>query len=174
MRDAELAASPYLCPSAPGVPSESVLIGVVTDSDGVARVVPTERALPVTLDLLQLSEPVSPSEVFRFASLCRTSNCVHFKENACALAARSIIVLSEVMDKLPNCPIRSQCRWFRQEGPEMCKRCPQIITDQYRPSDEMLRVVYGEDPPATARETLINAQSASRSASHQSAGQQNS
>lgn len=25
----------------------------------------------------------------------------------------------------------------------MCKRCPQIITDQYKPHDQMLQIVYG-------------------------------
>jgi len=73
---------------------------------------------------------------------------VHFRDDACRLAARSVAVLTEVTEDLPRCSIRPQCRWFRQEGPAMCRRCPQIVTDQYRPSAEMLRVVYGEAPPA--------------------------
>jgi hypothetical protein len=140
--------SQLLCPSAPGRPGESVLIGVVTGTPDAPRVMPMSAPVVVTPELLELASPVTPSEVFRFASDCRACACPHFSNDACQLAVRSVAVLSEVTDKLPPCAIRPQCRWFRQEGPAICKRCPQIVTDQYRPSAEMLRVVYGEDPPA--------------------------
>jgi len=139
-----------LCPSAPGSLDDSVLIGVVTSHPDGARVVPTEGAFPVTPDILKLAEPVSPSEVFRFASACRGAKCMHFENNACQLAVRSVKRLEPVVEELPKCPIRSLCRWFRQEGPAMCKRCPQVITDQYRPYKQMLEIVYGTDPPPIA------------------------
>jgi hypothetical protein len=124
-----------------------VLIGVVTGKPGAPRVVPTEVPVEVTPELLALAAPVSPSEVFRFASACRASACVHFHGDACQLAVRSVVALSEVTEDLPKCSIRPQCRWFRQEGPPICRRCPQIVTDQYRPSDAMLQVVYGDAVP---------------------------
>lgn len=136
-----------LCPSALGHPGASVLIGVVGGTPEAPRVTPTEVALEVTPELLELAAPVSPSEVFRFASKCQGCACPHFSNDACQLAVRSVEILSEVTDKLPHCAIRPQCRWFRQEGPAICRRCPQIVTDQYRPSEEMLRVVLGENPP---------------------------
>jgi hypothetical protein len=136
-----------LCPSAPGTPGESVLIGVVTGSPGAPRVAPTEEPLAVTVDLLALAEPVSPSEVFRFASKCWATNCTHFKNDACQLAVRSVDLLQPVVEDLPKCSIRPVCRWFRQEGAAICRRCPQIVTDQYRPYDQMLQIVYGTDPP---------------------------
>jgi hypothetical protein len=140
------AASELLCPSAPPSADESVLIGVVTGAPGQARVVPTARPMPVTHELLQMAEPVRPSEVFRFAAACRDEQCVHFKNNACQLAARSVHLLEAVSEELPPCPIRPKCRWFRQEGPAICKRCPQVITDQFRPADHMLEIVYGTEP----------------------------
>jgi hypothetical protein len=136
-----------LCPSAPGTLDDSVLIGVVTIHPDGPRVVPTERAFSVTPEILKMAEPVSPSEVFRFASTCRGAKCQHFKNEACQLAVRSVDLLEAVVDDLPKCPIRSRCRWFRQEGSAICKRCPQIVTDQYRPYDQMLQIVYGTDPP---------------------------
>jgi hypothetical protein len=136
-----------LCPSARGRPGASVLIGVVTGTPEAPRVTPTEVALEVTPELLEMAGPVSPTEVFRFASSCQGCACPHFSNDACQLAVRSVEILSEVTDKLPHCAIRPQCRWFRQEGPAICRRCPQIVTDQYRPSEEMLKVVFGEDPP---------------------------
>lgn len=132
-----------LCPSAPPAIGDSVLIGVVTGSPDVPRVIPTERALPVTVDLLALADPVRPSEVFRFASPCRSEACVHFESGACQLAVRGKRLLDAVTEDLPPCPIRRDCRWFRQEGPAICKRCPQVITDQYKPYDKMLDIVYG-------------------------------
>lgn len=134
-----------LCPSMPGRPGESVLIGVVTGTPDAPRVVSTAAPVAVTPELLALASPVSPSEVFRFAAGCRACACPHFRDDACQLAVRSVTVLSEVTEKLPHCAIRPQCRWFRQEGPAMCRRCPQIVTEQYWPSAAMLQVVYGDD-----------------------------
>jgi hypothetical protein len=136
-----------LCPSARGHPGVSVLIGVVGGTPEAPRVMPTEVALEVTPELLEMAGPVEPTEVFRFASSCQGCACPHFSNDACQLAVRSVEVLSEVTDKLPHCAIRPLCRWFRQEGPAICRRCPQIVTDQHRPSAEMLRVVLGQDPP---------------------------
>jgi hypothetical protein len=136
-----------LCPSAPGSLDDSILIGVVTSHPEGPRVVPMERALTVTPEILELAEPVSPTEVFRFAAACRSTKCPHFQCGACQLAARSVVLLNSVVDDLPRCPIRSACRWFRQEGSAMCMRCPQIITDQFKPYDQMLQIVFGTDPP---------------------------
>src|SRR5579872_6709654 len=91
-----------LCPSAPGVPGESVVIGVVTDCAGEGRVIPTASPLPVTVDLLALADPVSPSEVFRFASPCRASQCLHFQNSRCELAERGVSRLAEVTAELPK------------------------------------------------------------------------
>jgi hypothetical protein len=152
-----------LCPSARGHPGASVLIGVVGGTPEAPRITPTVSALEVTPELLALAAPVSPTEVFRFASSCQGCACPHFSNDACQLAVRSVEILSEVADKLPHCAIRPQCRWFRQEGPAICRRCPQIVTDQYRPSEEMLRVVLGENPPpleVSPKQTEVSVHSA--------------
>jgi hypothetical protein len=119
---------------------------VVTDHKDGPRVVPTERAMPVTPEILQMTEPVSPSEVFRFASPCQTGKCPHFRSEACQLAVRSVDLLEAVTDELPKCSVRSRCRWFRQEGASICKRCPQVVTDQFNPSETMVQIVYGIAP----------------------------
>jgi hypothetical protein len=154
-----------LCPSAPGRPGESVLIGVVTGKPGSPRVTPTDLPLEVTAELLALAGPVSASEVFRFASHCRGAACVHFFGNACQLAVRGAALLPEVTADVPKCAIRPRCRWFRQEGIAICKRCPQIVTEQYAPSPEMLRVVLGgaagsrqSSDPATAASVAAGCQ----------------
>lgn len=143
------AADELLCPSAPPLPDEAVLIGVVTGKPGQPRVVPTASPLPVTPELLAMAEPVRPSEVFRFAARCRGAQCVHFENESCQLAVRSAQLLESVSEALPPCPIRPKCRWFRQEGAAICRRCPQIVTDQFRPYDHMVEIVFGTDAPPT-------------------------
>ena len=140
-RDGEL-----LCPSSRGTLEGSRLIGVVTSQAGGPRVVPTERAVPVTPEILELAGPVAPTEVFRFASPCQTGRCPHFQNQACQLAVRSVDLLGPVVDELPKCSIRSECRWFRQEGAAICKRCPQVVTDQFNPTTTMVQIVYGIAP----------------------------
>jgi hypothetical protein len=46
-----------------------------------------------------------------------------------------------VSESLPPCPIRRECRWWQQEGKAACMRCPQIITDNYIHSKQLLEVV---------------------------------
>lgn len=132
-----------LCPSSTGTLEDTVLIGVVTEHADGPRVVPTEQAMPVTAEILKMAEPVHPSEVFRFASPCHGCQCPHFKHDACQLAVRSVDLLEAVVDTLPKCSIRPHCRWFRQEGAAICKRCPQVVTDQYNPSETMVKIVCG-------------------------------
>jgi hypothetical protein len=139
-------AQSLLCPSSRGTLEDSVLIGVVTSHGDGPRVIPTEHAMPVTAEILRMAEPVGPSEVFRFASPCQTGRCPHFQNEACQLAVRSVELLEAVADGLPKCPIRSHCRWFRQEGAAICMRCPQVVTDQFDPSETMVQIVYGVRP----------------------------
>lgn len=30
---------------------------------------------------------------------------------------------------LPNCTLRSRCRWYEQQGASACAACPLVITD---------------------------------------------
>ena len=137
-----------LCPSSRGNLEDSLLIGVVTDRAGSPHVVATARALPVTAEILEMAGPVQPTEVFRFASPCQTGKCPHFQNEACQLAVRSVDLLQAVVDELPKCSIRAHCRWFRQEGAAICKRCPQVVTDQFNPSSVMVQIVTGNEPAA--------------------------
>lgn len=137
--------SETLCPSSRGT-LDSLLIGVVTSHADGPRIVPTARAVPVTPEILNMAAPVEPTEVFRFASPCQTGRCPHFQHGNCQLAVRSVELLEPVSDHLPKCSIRPHCRWFLQEGPPICRRCPQVVTDQYNPSATMVQIVTGIAP----------------------------
>jgi hypothetical protein len=128
------------CPSAqPGMADVQVL-GVVT-RDGPAPVVAyLDEPVAPTQDMLALAAPLPVSNVFRLAARCEESKCTHFDGERCQLAVRIANMLPEVVDSLPACTIRPQCRWFRQEGRAACLRCPQIVTGTYEAGDVLQQV----------------------------------
>ena len=115
----------------------SRVIGVYTHLDEDPRVGYLERPLPVTPELLSLAAGVRPTEVFRFAAHCEEARCCHFDGQSCKLATRIVQILPAVVDTLPPCQIRADCRWYQQEGRPACFRCPQLVTQNEAPTDRM-------------------------------------
>jgi len=128
-----------LCPSAQLGMDNPVALGVILGSAEEPRMVHLERPLPVTDELLALSGPVKATEVFRFAAPCAGNACKHFDGQDCRLVERIVQILPRVTSKLPTCAIRSECRWWHQEGPSACFRCPQVVTETYSSSDDYIR-----------------------------------
>ena len=125
---------PPLCPSAQPEMEGVRLLGVVTATEDGPRLAYLREEVPVTKDLLSQTAPVPPAEVFRFAARCEEKRCTHFNGERCKLAGRVVQILPAVVDALPVCLIRSNCRWFQQEGREACVRCPQVVTEMMNPS----------------------------------------
>lgn len=137
-----------LCPSSqPEVEGVRVL-GVVQRTPSGPEVAYLDQPLPATPDVLAMAAPAQPTEVFRLAAPCQTSRCPHFDGANCGLATRIVQLLPAVVDQLPPCQIRSECRWFHQEGASACRRCPQISTLNYNPSETMRTVVKLPPVPA--------------------------
>lgn len=118
-----------LCPSAP-LTEGALLYGLV---DARGQTAYGQTAFPVTKQLL-LSLPVKDQaeQQYRFASPCAQSACIHW-QGRCDLSSRLSLFQAFRQDGaqsgLPQCAIRPQCRWFLQDGPEMCSRC-EIIARQ--------------------------------------------
>jgi hypothetical protein len=130
------------CPSAqPGMGDVQVL-GVISRDGEHPRLAYLDEPVSATPELLALAAPVAVSEVFRLSARCEESRCTHFDGSRCQLARRIAELLPEVVDKLPACNIRRECRWFLQEGAAACRRCPQIVTGNPE-ADERLREVAG-------------------------------
>ena len=128
-----------LCPSArPN--HDSKVFGIVTGTVTQPRVAYLKQPQSLTDELLALSDKVTPAEVFRTASTCATNQCQHFDGNDCGLAMRIVEQLPVVVEELPPCSIRRSCRWWQQEGKTACLRCPQVVTDNYNPSELMQEV----------------------------------
>ena len=125
------------CPSGPAEPG-SVLLGMVVGPGQVAYLSPS---IPVTSELLaELEQDGIPIENrMRFACTCMEHRCRQWNGDAgggrCGLADRAIAALSitEGLEDLPNCGIRSTCRWFAQHRAKACAACPEVIR---RPAPE--------------------------------------
>lgn len=131
-------ASP-LCPSAQPEMEDSVVFGVVGGTAEEPRLVHLAEPQPASEELLALSAPVKPTEVFRFAAPCAGHACKHFDGSSCRLAQKIVQLLPPVEEMLPPCRLRPNCRWWQQEGKAACMRCPQIVRDTYSPSEKLLQ-----------------------------------
>lgn len=99
-----------------------------------------DRPVEATAELLAASAPLKPTEVFRLAATCAEHKCPHFDGTDCRLATRIVQILPAVVDSLPPCIIRRDCRWYSQEGRAGCERCPGITTVSYNLSPLMCEV----------------------------------
>lgn len=128
-----------LCPSAQHDWEGARLFAVVVGTPERPETAYLDRAQPVSAELLELAGPVVPAEVFRFAAPCARAGCQHFDNGreTCRLAEKTVRVVPVMFETLPKCAIRRDCRWWKQEGVAACKRCPQVVTVNYAPSEEM-------------------------------------
>jgi len=124
-----------LCPSVQLPWEGAQVFGVVGGTAEAPAVAYLPTPHPVTDQLMHLAGPVRPSEVFRSAAPCACSGCRHFapEVSKCRLVERVVQWLPTVVDKLPPCPIRPECRWWQQEGKAACLRCPQVVTESFTP-----------------------------------------
>ena len=135
-----------LCPSAQPDWADSVMFGIVSGTVEEPRLVHLTEPQPVTDELLALSHPINPTEVFRFAAPCAANACQHFDGSNCRLVTKVVHALPTVVEKLSPCNLRPTCRWWQQEGKAACMRCPQIVTETYHPTEQLRHVA---DPSIT-------------------------
>ena len=93
--------------------------------------------MPADAPQLQIAAEVSATEVFRFAAPCLKGGCEHYREARCGLVTQIVNLLPAVIESLPPCPVRAECRWWAEEGRPACMRCPQVVTDNWNASPEM-------------------------------------
>jgi hypothetical protein len=115
------------------------VLGVMAGTVDQPRLAYLEEPAPASAEILSLSGPVKPTEVFRLAAPCVETQCRHFDGKDCHLVTRIVQILPAVTEALPTCRIRPECRWFEQEGRLACLRCPQVITQNCSPTEEMVR-----------------------------------
>jgi hypothetical protein len=79
-----------------------------------------------------------PAETrFRFAGLCHQSACHQWQHGRCSVIGQVLESSPEPQTgtgaerepTLPDCAIRTSCRWYAQEGGRACAVCPGVVTD---------------------------------------------
>jgi hypothetical protein len=118
----------HYCPSAPADAEGAQIFGVVVDAGDRTEVAYLAEPLPLDETSAGLAEGLEPSEVFRLTSPCFESRCAHHHAARCTLGDDIHQHAPVVADALPPCSIRNHCRWFAEQGPAVCQRCPAIIT----------------------------------------------
>jgi hypothetical protein len=116
--------SKKMCPSYIGKVGAQ-LFGVVGKDGKVQFITP----LAVTEDFLKQNQGKNSLEQrFRFTGKCVEKGCTQWdkEESKCSLS-RKVQNLDFHKEKgLVFCPIRSQCRWFSQDGKEACFSCNEV------------------------------------------------
>jgi hypothetical protein len=125
-----------LCPSAQPEMAGVVAFGVVAGSAAAPVINYLAEPLAATQALLGLAAPVEPTEVFRLAAPCAESGCQHFDGASCQLAAR-LVSVPLPLKRLPRCAIRRSCRWWHEHGRAACERCPNVVTRDYLPTEQL-------------------------------------
>lgn len=136
-----------MCPSVPHTWPDARIFAVVGGSVDMPELSYLEEALPVPPDIEAMSAPVAPDEVFRMAGACAHERCVHHDstQDRCTLVERTVALTPQVVQLLAPCAIRQTCRWWVQEGPSACRRCPQVATRNFAADD---RSRAAATPPA--------------------------
>jgi hypothetical protein len=120
-----------LCPSY-RCEKDASLIGVIGPEGKVNFL---NAKLEVSEEFISIaSKGRTPEKRFRFSGKCTEHSCMHWKDDHCGLIDKLIENLANNIatpSKIPACPIRSDCRWYRQHNAKACSVCPYIITDLF-------------------------------------------
>jgi hypothetical protein len=105
-----------------------MLLGIV-QSDG--RVCLTDQKITIDKQFVQIANRGrTPEKRFRFAGRCIEGGCKQWKEERCGVIDSIMEIISPTEPLvLPDCPIRSECRWYKQWKGRACSVCPDVITD---------------------------------------------
>jgi hypothetical protein len=116
------------CPSAQPDMVGARPFGVISGTAEATRIAFFKKS---ALDAFNWREQFSDGQatrMFRFGARCEEHRCGHFDGSRCSLGKRVKDGLPAVVDALPTCLIRPKCRWFAEQGADVCLRCPQVVT----------------------------------------------
>lgn len=116
------------CPSAQPDMAGAEVFGVVDVAEGAPRIAYLKANAVISPEVMASLGVVDPVRVFRFSGKCENGRCAQFDGGRCGLGARIAAQLPAVVDALPSCRIRASCRWFAEQGGDICLRCPQVVT----------------------------------------------
>ncbi len=118
-----------LCPSYRNIEGAK-LLGVRLE-DGTISILPKPMEINPVDFMNNLPAEVNAEQAFRFTGTCQQEHCRQWTKKGCGIALRISRHLDEIDkdSRIPDCSLRKDCRWYRQEGIHICKICPYVITD---------------------------------------------
>lgn len=127
-----------LCPSSK-CKSGSELLGVRQD-DGTVAILPQTLPIDETFMHDVRADGVNPEQKFRFVNKCVECGCKQWTGKSCGVIDNLVTYLDNlpVADALPPCSIRSQCRWYKQQGADACKVCKFVVTEVTEQDEPMM------------------------------------
>ena len=125
---APVAGKDYDCPSAQPDMEGARPFGVISGTERETRIAFFKKDALSGFDWRASFSTADATRLFRFGARCEKSACGHFSGDSCSLGRRVKAGLPPVVDTLPSCLIRPSCRWYAEQGGEVCLRCPQVVT----------------------------------------------
>ena len=116
------------CPSAQPHMEGARPFGIISGTPQETRIAFFKKSALDGFDWRERYGTEDATRLFRFGARCDEQRCGHFDGHRCSLGARVKHGLPAVVDALPSCLIRNRCRWFAEQGGEVCLRCPQVVT----------------------------------------------
>jgi len=133
------------CPSAQPDMEESHPFGVISGSAKETRIAFFKKSALTAFDWRDRFNGLDATQLFRFAARCEEDRCRHYNGARCSLGQRVLEQLPAVVESLPPCLIRNECRWFAERGGEVCLRCPQVVSLIPAADTELNRVALGPE-----------------------------
>ena len=134
------AGGPVLCPSSV-CEKGALLLGVVQPNGEVDFLGDRVEVDAEFVDIARQGRP--PEKRFRFAGPCAKSGCSRWTGERCGVIDELEAIFPEraAEPELRPCVIRSECRWYGQNGARACAICPIVVTDNHpegagRPDEE--------------------------------------
>jgi len=119
--------SSLLCPSSIAKPG-AALFGVQTAAGQIEYL---EQPIVVDQTFVDKArQGRAPEERFRFASNCAKSGCGHWDsgQSGCSLVGKVVDAMNrKAAETLGACAIRTNCRWYHQEGALACASCDEVV-----------------------------------------------
>jgi hypothetical protein len=116
------------CPSAQPDMEGARPFGIISGTPTETRVAFFKKATLESFNWREQFGTKDATRILRFGARCDEDRCGHFDGHRCGLGGRVKNDLPAVVDALPPCLIRPKCRWYAEQGSEVCLRCPQVVT----------------------------------------------
>ena len=128
-----------LCPSVAEISEETVAFAAIVPSRSGNPVVGYFNN-PVSSEVassLLANVNVEAGQIFRLAAPCAEDKCKNFGNGSCQLSTRIVESFSSNAVHVPPCSIRASCRWWREHGSDICRKCAAVVSvDPRRPPEE--------------------------------------